>query len=250
MAQQARRAGEATAQTSFDVRNTSAVSSTSGAGYREGGFDEMIEDQEEFREERRRSVEELSKEEEETVEYANLKMDQADSIRENIDKQLKKVNSAITKRNKLQNKMAEARNNNDAELLNNLRNQRNQLIQDTKGVESVSDLNNLDNRKDTLKDRKKTVRNEKKKFRKMAKIGQNRGEEYVQNMMEQQSVMDKLNSRIKQSTSYVTGKDVFENEDYTDVTTKTKGNRSFSVEQADRIDSKDRKRKLSRLLNK
>jgi hypothetical protein len=249
LAQQTRRASEATAKSSFDVRNTDAVDGGGDFNRREGGFDEAIQDQEEFRQERKESLEDLSPEEEERVAKAKLKVQQADDVKEGIDDDLSDVNSAIQERNRLRNKLAEAQQNGNQALQNQLIDQWDQLIQDTDGVNNGSDLDNLEDRKQTLKGRKKAVKGQKKKFQKMADIGKQRGEEYVESMMEAESVMDATSTYIKEKTNNITGQDVFENDQYTDNTVKTQGNRQFSVGEIDSIDDSNRQRRISRMLN-
>lgn len=253
LAQQTRRAGEATAGSSFDLRNTSAVDGTSGAGYREGGFDEAVQDQKEFREERRRSIEELDQEEEEKVQYANLKVSQAESVQENIQDELDEIDSEIEERNRIENEMGKARRDGNAEKLNRLRNKRNQLINDSDYVNNVSELNNLESitedRRDTLKNRKEIAEQEKERFEKMKQIGEERGEKYVEAMMEQESTLDSAFSQVKSKTNSVTGRDVFDREGYTSTTAKTKGNRTMAVDNIDNIDDSNRQRKLSNQLN-
>lgn len=235
LAQQARRAGEATAGTSFDVRNTNAIGSDAGAGYREGGYDEAVQDQIDFREERKKSIEELSPEEKETVQYAKARVSQAEGVQEDIDEKISDVDSAINNRNELQNKAAKAIDNENYGVLKNVRKQQDKLVEETDGVDRLDDLEDLDGRKDYFEDLKKGVKEQKEEFEEMAEIGQNRGEEYVETMMEQQSALDGIYSAF--------------GTDYTKTTTKTKGNRRMAVDNIENIDDQGRLRHISRMLN-
>jgi len=87
LGQQIRRAGEATAGSSFDVRNTSAVEGGGEFNRREGGFDEAVQDQEEFRQQRKESLEELSpKEKEEAAKAKSKKQQKQDAVKKQKEK--------------------------------------------------------------------------------------------------------------------------------------------------------------------
>jgi chromosome segregation ATPase len=192
IAQQARRAGEATAGSSFDVRNTGAVDGGGDFNRREGGFDEAIQDQKDFRQERKKSVGEKSAREKERIEKAKLKKqqiqdsveDKVEEIEENksaVDNKLERqkdpiqeeieglknalqerkedhnsyvseIEDAIDTRDQLKREAAEAIDNGNDERLKQIRQQQANLVDNTEGVSRLDDLEDLEDDIESAKD--------------------------------------------------------------------------------------------------
>jgi len=224
LAQQTRRASEATAQSSFDVRNTDAVDGGGDFNRREGGFDEMVSEQKEFRQQRKESLEELSTEEEERVAKAKSEKQDIDDDISDYEDDISDINSTINERRRIENEIEEAEENNDDGALKRLNNEMNQLVEDSEHFNSKSELKNAEDERDRMEAVKEHLENQQEQLEEIIQIGKIRGEEYAENMMEQQSIMNK-------AVSKVTG-------ERKDITAKTKGNRAMAREELENIQNR------------
>jgi hypothetical protein len=173
----------------------------------------------------------------------------------NVVDELKQVSTAINQRNELEDKLNQARAEDDENMINHFSERLSQLADNTDGVNNISELNNLENRqtslknkksdlkeqknnqqnnrntvqntyndkkeqirdqyvqeRDSLKEQKKQVRelskSRKNKLDEMIEIGDKRGEEFVQTMLEQESKLDSINSLIEKGIKKATGKSI------------------------------------------
>lgn len=240
------------AQSSFDARNT-RVGKMTGADdgkQRAGGFREVIEEKKKQRQQEKEQIERLSPEEEEKVEKAKMKKQEAehrldkrekeldkerDKIKEDltklkdefnkdmssIDSTLSTVQTAIKDRERLYKQRAEAREEGDEEREQEIQSRIDNLTNDIDGVDNADDLeekrnklqekkhirqNNYNDKKIELEKEKSDIRQDKidaqeatkefkKEMDKIIEVGNERGEEFVETMLEQQSILDSAMSK-------------------------------------------------------
>lgn len=237
--------GDKMAGSSFDVRNTKAVGDKVGTvGRREGGYRDVVEEKEKQREETKKQIESLSAAEKQAAEEAKLQKDklkdQKGKLDEKISNETTEVNRAINNRNQLRNKLAEARKNNNDQLETQLKQQLGDLEgQVRKKIRGVDNIDDLEKRRDRLDERKRslqgTFKQKNKDLDKIINVGQERGEEFIETMMNQQSTLDKIRDKM---SLYSQG-DIAE-------TTTTQSNRSMAVGNLGDVKNRQRKRRLSR----
>jgi hypothetical protein len=249
LAQQARRAGEATAGSSFDVRNTSAVEGGGDFNRREGGFDEAIQDQKEFRDQREESIRELSPDEKEKAEKAKVARNELKDKREDLSDDLSDINSTFNDIEQLQKEKRVARaegrgedyiNDLDEKIADKIDNIKDDIDEETYealGVdtgegedddgelpefkESIENPEQLDEIRDSVEEVIEDAGEEMKRLEEQhIKKGEKRAEAYQEAMLEQKSLLD---------SKYFD----------TNVTTKTKGNRRYGINNISNIESNE-----------
>jgi hypothetical protein len=241
LAQQGRRAREATAQSSFDVRNTGFAETVdreegqldSSLGQRDGGINEVIDEQEEFRQGRMESIEELGPQEKREVEKAKRNRDAADEEIGDVNEDLNEIRSAINRRDKLQNKIRET---DDSDYQDSLEDQLATLYEDTqeklnRDLETDIDISNeesMEDAKNELGDTKEQLKDIKNDYEEQVKVGEKRAQEYIKTMEESTSVLDSFG---------------------TEYTVDTKGRRQFAFNNQDKLDKGEFQKNIENEIN-
>jgi hypothetical protein len=271
--------GRKAADSSFDVRNTGAfeaVDSENGSldssfGQREGGYNEIREEQQEFLQEQREELEELTAEEKEQAEKAKAEKERIKKSNKKADENLSDVNGYKNDKNKELNNLAEAIDNQNEqkavqalrrlddiedeasqkdeinELFNENLDQLAQAVSNQgfgpQSIDSLQDLNetgDLERAKDTYKLTKDLNKDRDKQLDNIIKVGQERGEKFQEIMSEQKSVLDSVASGSKKLANYFSNRagrgDLFDSTE-SRLTQKTKDYRLFAAKDIDDIDN-------------
>ncbi len=255
LAQKTLKGGQKTAKSSFDVRNTNAVSAIdekggaldSSFGQRQGGYSQIREEEQEFLEQQRKDLEELSPEEKERVAKAKAEKKKVEKDIEKTEKDIKSFNQAINDRNKYVNQRDDAAPGSTKEQRAEQRIKT--LARTTKEVDvdpsdTVDDLiNKLDNLeavRDQYKANKEIQKDEKDRLDAITKIGQERGEKFKEIMSQQQSVLDNVATGSKKLANYLSNRsgrgDIFSDTE-SRLTQKTRDYRLFAAQDIDKIDN-------------